>query len=240
MQGGLLIKRKDMQLGARHPRASKRTITRVLVLLGATFWVFVPDARGQERSHKIEVGAQFVGYRAHSTKFPDGFGVTPTNHIDDFVLGGGLRLGYNIAANIAVEAEVNTYQRPPTHDPATLGKWSNGFFGLKLSKPVNNFKLFAKVRPGYARFNGVTSVQVLSDDSLAVNLIKDNHFFAVDIGGGIELYPSRRTIVRLDAGDAIIRFTGRPGKGFDPFSNVVQRTYYGHNFIFTAGFAVRF
>ncbi|HLF84297.1 MAG TPA: hypothetical protein VI837_08995 [Blastocatellia bacterium] len=227
-------------LGRRASVRSKALRTKALVLVETVSLVFGLEARAQSRPRKFELGAQFVGYRAHSTKFPDGFPAGVTNHIDDFVLGGGLRAGYRIAQNLAVEAEVNIFQRPPTDDPATPGKWSQGFFGLKLSKPLNNISLFAKVRPGYARFDGVTSAIILPDGSVGVNLIKDNHFFAVDIGGGVELYPSHRTIIRLDAGDAVIRYTARPGRGLDPVSNLVRRTYYGHNFLFSAGFAVRF
>lgn len=213
--------------------------TKALVLTAAFSLLLGLEAHAQSPHRKFEVGGQFVGLNAHSAGFPESLGLV--NDIDDLVLGGGLRGGYRITENSAVEAEVNIFQRPPTDDPATLGKWSQGLFGLKVGRKLgSNIGVFGKVRPGFARFDGITSAEILPDGSVTVRLIKDNTFFAFDIGGGVELYPSPRTIVRLDAGDVIIRYTGRPGDGFDPISNLVQRTHYGHNFQFSVGFAVRF
>jgi hypothetical protein len=212
--------------------------TKALVLVATVSLLLGLEAHAQSRHRKFEVGGQLVGLSAHSTGFPDSLGLT--NDIDDLVLGGGPRAGYRITENIAVEAEVNVFQRPPTDDPATLGKWSQGFFGLKVGRQLGTVGIFGKFRPGFARFDGITSAQLLPDGSVYIRLIKDNTFFAFDIGGGIELYPSPRTIVRLDGGDAIIRYTGRPGEGFDPVSNRVQRTHYGHNVQFSVGFGVRF
>jgi hypothetical protein len=214
--------------------------TKVLVFVVTSSLFFGLEARAQAGPRKFELGGQLVGLSAHSTIFPKSSAAGLTNDIDDLVLGGGLRAGYRIAEHIVVEAEVNVFQRPPTDDPATLGKWSQGFFGLKVGKQLGDIGVFGKVRPGFARFDGITSAVTLPDGSAEIRLIKDNTFFAVDIGGGIELYPSRRTIVRLDCGDAIIRYTGRLGEGFDPISNRAPRTYYGHNFQFSVGFAVRF
>lgn len=214
--------------------------TKALVFAATVSLFFGLQARAQSGLRKFEVGGQFVGLSAHSTRFPGGSAPGIINDIDDFVLGGGLRAGYRIAKNIAVEAEVNVFQRPPTDDPATRGKWSQGFFGLKVGKQLGNIGVFGKLRPGFAKFDGITSAVRLPDGSTNIRLIQDNTFFALDIGGGIELYPSQRTIVRLDAGDAIIRYTGRPENGFDPISNPGPRTYYGHNVQFSVGFAVRF
>lgn len=214
--------------------------TKTLVF-AATVWLFFGlEARAQSGPRKFELGGQVVGFSAHSTRFPESSAPGLINDIDDLVLGGGIRAGYKIAKNITVEAEVNVFQRPPTDDPATLGKWSQGFFGLKVGKQLGNIGVFGKFRPGFARFDGITSAVRLPDGLVHILLIQDNTFFALDIGGGIELYPSQRTIVRLDGGDAIIRYTGRPGNGFDPISNPTSRTYYGHNYQFSAGFAVRF
>ncbi len=52
---------------------------------------------------------------------------------------------------------------------------------------------------------------------------------AFDLGGVIELYPSRRVVVRVDAGDTIIRFN-RNGVG-DLIS---------HNFQLSTGVGFRF
>jgi hypothetical protein len=62
----------------------------------------------------------------------------------------------------------------------------------------------------------------------------------MDVGGVLELYPSRRTVVRFDAGDTMVRY----GSSFEPldFSNQLVRrpARITHNFQLTAGVALRF
>jgi len=50
--------------------------------------------------------------------------------------------------------------------------------------------------------------------------------FALDLGGVIEFYPSRRFVLRVDLGDTVIR-NSQPGRT-------------SHNFQFGAGIGIRF
>jgi len=193
-------------------------------------------AQAQTDKRRIEIGVHWVGLSAHVDRFP----IPPSNDIDDLVVGGGIRIGYNMTRHFAVEGEGSVFQRPQTSDAATRGRWAQGFFGLKIGKRGNNLGIFAKVRPGFSRFDGITSVIRDRNGVTEINPTKDNSFFAVDAGGGIEFYPSRRTIVRLDASDVIIRYTNRPGGNFNVVSNRVRETVYGQTFRFGIGFAVRF
>jgi opacity protein-like surface antigen len=194
------------------------------------------DAQAQSDNRRFELGGQFVGFSVHADKFL----LPGSNDVDDIVFGGGARLGYNITRHFAVEAEGTVFQRPPTDDPATRGRWAQAFFGVKAGKRSSNLGVFAKLRPGFSRFDGITSVMTGRNGAIEISPIKDNSFFAIDVGGGIELYPSRRWIVRLDASDVIIRYTDRPGKNFNIISNPVSESYYGHAFRFSVGVAVRF
>jgi opacity protein-like surface antigen len=192
-------------------------------------------AQAQTNGRRIEIGVHCVGLSAHVDRFP----IPPSTDIDDLVFGGGARVGYNITQRFAVEAEGSVFQRPPTSDPATRGRWAQGFFGLKVAKRLNKLSIFAKMRPGFSRFDGITSVMSGRNGMPEINPIKDNSFFALDAGGGIEFYPSRRTIVRFDASDVIIRYTNRPGENFN-VANPVRKTFYGHSLRVSIGFAFRF
>ena len=61
--------------------------------------------------------------------------------------------------------------------------------------------------------------------------------FALDLGGGLEFYPSRRTFVRFDAGDRLVRFEGPAlSNDFEP----IEESFYSHDFRFSLGGGVRF
>jgi len=61
---------------------------------------------------------------------------------------------------------------------------------------------------------------------------------ALDVGGVVEYYPSRRTILRLDLGDTVVRYAGIPV--FDSNRGLINVTEYQHNFQAGAGFGFRF
>lgn len=193
-------------------------------------------AQAQTDNRRIEIGVHCVGLSAHVDRVP----IPSSNDIDDLVIGGGLRVAYNITRRFAVEAEGSVFQRPQTSDAATRGRWAQGFFGLKVAKRLDKLSIFAKVRPGFSRFDGITSVMSGRNGMPEINPTKDNSFFAVDFGGGAEVYPTRRTIVRLDISDVIIRYTNRPGRNYNPVSNPLSNTYFGNTFRLSIGFAVRF
>lgn len=218
-------------------QSRNRAISKRVLFLAAMVILLVRlEARSQSDPRKLEVGGQFVGLSAHSPALPKGF----INDIDDTVYGGGARAGYNFSKHWSADVEINVFQRPPTSDPATRGRWVQGLFGVKATKRRERIGVFLKARPGFMRFDGVAALFTDSNGKLQVGLIFDNTYFALDLGGGVELYPTRRTIVRFDAGDLLIRYTNRPPSDFDPVSNARRRVSVGNNFQFEAGFGFRF
>ena len=75
--------------------------------------------------------------------------------------------------------------------------------------------IFAKARPGFVRFSrgdyqlgtGACAAVFPQPIGCFQPVAKTN--FAIDIGGVAELYPSKNTIIRFDAGDTIIQFGQR-------------------------------
>jgi len=59
------------------------------------------------------------------------------------------------------------------------------------------------------------------------------------VGGVFELYPSRRTIVRLDFGDTIVRYPGIPFTQI-PQGTIVVKSLYSNKLQFSAGVGFRF
>jgi hypothetical protein len=173
-------------------------------LIAATIMLSLASLVGQAQSRykdtpKFEIGGQFVVQRL-------------SDIVDDTNAGGGGRLTYNFTENIAVEGEMNFFPQSLT----ALGATSSyqGLFGMKAGMRSEKAGVFGKIRPGFTRFDLVAPAASITQ-------------FTFDIGGVLELYPSRSTVVRFDLGDAIVDY------GFVGAGNT-------HNLQFGIGFGFRF
>jgi outer membrane protein with beta-barrel domain len=150
---------------------------------------------------KFEIGGQFVVTRL-------------SNVIDDTNTGVGGRLGFNFTENIAVEGELNYFPQNLT----AIGSTSSyqGLFGIKAGVRGEKAGVFGKIRPGFTRFDRVAPLTTATQ-------------FTFDLGGVLELYPSRSTVVRFDLGDTII-----------DYGTLVAPATTSHNLQFGIGFGFRF
>src|SRR6185436_12412394 len=160
---------------------------------------------------------------------------------------------YNLNDHLAVEAEGNFYPASQTRNYVTGGRAEQMQFGLKFGKRFDKFGVFAKVRPGFISFGEtlrVTQTPLAPGGFDIVNTFTQERktHFTTDVGGVLELYPTRRVLVRFDFGDTIIRY----GEFDVPNNNLVvnppidQRPLITipaeikHNFQFTGGVSYRF
>lgn len=216
-------------------------------------------ARAQSDEKKFEVGGQFTLARlpiltGTTTTFPCTTPPCPVlttfsrDHTNELGFGG--RVGYNFNSYVTLEAEGNFFPRDRTFEG---GRKLQGLLGAKVGKRFDKVGLFGKARPGFMRFSrgdyrsaGGGCVTVIPPPTGCFNSVAATRF-AFDVGGVAELYPSKRTIVRFDAGDTIIRFGNRNVAAFDPLgglagSGVVipAAAETKHNFQASIGFGYRF
>jgi hypothetical protein len=160
---------------------------------------------------------------------------------DFWMQGVGTRGGRKINRNVSFEGEVNFFfQRGivslngtnTTSSSHYVGdRATQGLFGVKAGVEGNRFGLFGKLRPGLIHFNtGSCQGGVMIDGRCFGILIPGDACrdangnivpcaqslngktrFALDLGGAIEFYPTRRFFIRLDLGDTLIR-NSRPGQ----------------------------
>lgn len=187
-----------------------RQITFILMVEVAAFFSFVPAALAQSDTPKLEVGAQFS-----------------VIHINDFGRrrtepGLGGRFTYNATANIALESEFNFFPRSHANEGG-FGRKVEGLFGTKIGLRRQRFGVFGKAKPGFFHYSRVPPVACIRAPCFI-----DRTNFAIDIGGVVETYPSRHSVVRFDIGDTIIR------------SSIVGGTRTTHNSQFNAGVGYRF
>lgn len=127
--------------------------------------------------------------------------------------GFGARIGYNISEYVTLEAEGNFFPRDRDSDG---GQKIQGLFGVKAGKRWESVGLFAKARPGFMRFSkgdlrlpANTACIAIFPTPAGCFETTARTFFNVDLGGVVEVYPSKRTFVRFDGGDTVIRLGER-------------------------------
>ena len=199
--------------------------TSIYLLL--TLITFTSVAVAQSHTDKLEVGVHSTSLSLFSPDFSG----------DETHAGFGGRVTYNFNRWIAAEGEVNFF-------PQRLlvlrsdGNGIQGQFGVKAGKRFDKWGLFAKVRPG---FLSVDRVFTLTPGTSGASFTLDRHtFFTFDAGGVLELYPSKRTVVRFEASDLIVRHPDRFDQIFiPPFVQLGRAAEFNSNFQFTAGVAFR-
>ncbi|MBC8031130.1 MAG: outer membrane beta-barrel protein [Pyrinomonadaceae bacterium] len=208
----------------------------VAFLFGVTLLlVCAPGQAQQTEPAKLEIGAQFSSLTLAEPGVKREVGI-------------GGRLTYNLTENLAIEAEGNYFPSGSTKGFTPGGSVLQGQFGLKAGKRWQKFGVFAKARPGFVSFDGTYRARVIGTTTINGmqfpvfdydHLIRTTHF-SMDLGGVVEAYPSRRVIVRFDAGDTIIRYGSYDELVFSniaEFVRVPARTT--HNFQFSAGVGFR-
>lgn len=200
-----------------------------------TLVAFASVVVGQSTKDKIEVGVQSTSLTLFH---PDFFG-------DQSQQGIGGRVTYNLNRSLAAEAEINFFPQQQQIIPAT-GKILQAQFGVKAGKRFEKFGIFGKVRPGFLSVGGVFSLQpnptpVAGGITQALFKFERSNFFTIDAGGVLEFYPSRKFVVRFDAGDTVLRYPTRFDQNFSSPTGVTlaRGPKYTHNFQFSAGVGFR-
>jgi len=195
---------------------SKRIIF-VALILATLLIINKQTASAQSEEPKIEVGAHFTTLR-----------LTEFDRSDPGV---GGRIAFNLNKHIALEGEMNFLPR----DSFFSDNRTQGLFGVKAGWRADRFGVFAKARPGFVHFSK-TEIPVACPaiDPPPLNCtVGGTTPFAFDLGGVIEFYPSRHTVLRFDGGDTMIRYERFRGFGG-------KEHFVSHNPQFSVGVGYRF
>jgi hypothetical protein len=194
-----------------------------------------------EDQRKFELGVQVVRLPIEDARgIPSlGLGV----HTEP---GFGARFGYNVNRYLALEAEGNFF--PRDYDKFitdfTGGRAFQTLFGAKAGLRQKRFGVFGKVRPGF--FTSTATSHADFPDGNGPN--PNNRFglrrvtaslLTLDVGGVVEFYPTKRTILRFVAGDTITRYPDLEFVCF-PSGTPCPVTIYSHKFQMSIGWGWRF
>ena len=174
--------------------------------------------------------------------------------------GFGGRFGYNLTTNIAFEAELNFFPGADSFSAPDVFKGGHkieGLFGVKAGKRLDKVGIFGKARPGFLYASkgdlqpraNTFCIAIFPPPAGCSETISMSSF-AFDLGGVVEVYPTKRTIIRFDAGDTIVRLGERNVSAvLNPSPGILSPSYVTvirvpaettHNFQGSIGIGFRF
>jgi hypothetical protein len=132
----------------------------------------------------------------------------------------GGRLTCDLSPHVAIEGEVAFYPKDrivqgqssaaPGFEYQIVGnrRRTDALFGVKVGTRGDRLGLFAKARPGFTRLADRGTACEGPGCAVILMLIAPYAYrteFAFDFGGGVEVYPTDRTVARVEGGNTMIR-----------------------------------
>jgi len=186
----------------------KRKFSFVITAIAVCLLLEIIEVRAQSTDvPKFEVGADFS---------------TITFNPGQTELGLGGRLTYNLNKHVALEGAGFFFPRRCQFcGRGNDGRITEGLFGVKVGKRFERWGIFGKVRPGVISFSQgkLDFVPTTGIPPTGLGAFPFDFQFrrlttpVVDVGGVVEVYPTKRTIIRFDAGDTIVRLRERNVSG---------------------------
>jgi Outer membrane protein beta-barrel domain len=152
----------------------------------------------QNRLDRLTIGVQASSLSLKFTNELDGHAATEA--------GFGPFASYRIWRFVEADASMSFFPREAQPDSfGDGGRILQGLFGVRAGFRTKHMGFFAKARPGFQSYSqnlsSITSPPDFSSESLAFTRATD---FALDLGGVIEIYPTKHFVIRIDAGDTSI------------------------------------
>lgn len=149
-----------------------------------TFFLLVLPLRAQEEYSRFELGAQYSLIRETNFAFEAAS-----------FSGVGGRFDGNLTRRLALEAQIDFFPQQGVPLPLLQGGQAlQAVFGLRAKVvQTRSLSVFGLVRPGLLHFTGVEVP--LTQTTFTT---QPATYFVVNLGGGIEYYPSPRWILRAD------------------------------------------
>lgn len=155
-------------------------------------------------------------------------------------IGGGGRLTWKPTAAIGVDADLTWYPGEfPPDGIAFSGNRFEGLFGVTAGPRLAGFRPFAKAGAGFMNVGGADAPIVciaIFPPPLSCQLAGGQTLPAYEFGGGVELLPTGRALLRLDVTDRVLKY---PGPSIAD-REVHDEGFWGHALRFTIGAGFRF
>jgi hypothetical protein len=194
-------------------------------LLMFAAWLVWSPAVALAQSDRFELGAQLISVN-----------LSPVDQAD---FGLGARFSWNPVQLAGLESEINFYPKDlPSEVPFSRGR-IEGLFGATVGPRFGTLRPFAKARAGFLSFRAATepfACVLIFPPPLSCQL-GDRTLLDYELGGGLELFPSRGLFLRVEVGDRAVHY---PGPARDKDGTLHEDAFFGHDLRFAAGAGLRF
>jgi hypothetical protein len=157
---------------------------------------------------------------------------------DETEVGIGARLSYRLSRWAAIDGEVNLFPGD-VGSPAFSSSRLEGLGGLRLGPHLDRTGVFLGLRGGAVHFAEAPEpfpcIAIFPPPLVCA--IGGDTVPAVQVTGGFEAYRGDRMVLRLEAGDEVLRYSG---PAFTPDREVFESGHWSHNFKATLSVGLRF
>ena len=160
------------------------------------------------------------------------------HEFDETEAGFGARLSYRFGRWLAADGEVNFFPAD-VGSPAFSGSRLEGLAGVRFGPQFGRTGVFVALRGGAVRFAEAPEpfpcIAIFPPPLVCA--IGGDTVPTVQVTGGLEAFAGNRWVVRVEAGDQLLRYSG---PAFTPDRDVIDEGLWSHNFKATASVGLRF
>jgi hypothetical protein len=164
--------------------------------------------------------------------------VRALHEFDETETGFGARLSYRLSRWFALDGEGN-YFPGDIGSPAFSGSRLEGLAGLRVGPRFGRTGVFLGLRGGVVKFSEAPEpfpcIAIFPPPLVCA--IGGDTVPTVQVTGGFEAFAGDRWVVRVEAGDQLLRYSG---PAFTPDRDVIDESLWSHNFKATASVGLRF
>jgi hypothetical protein len=164
--------------------------------------------------------------------------VRSLHEFDETEAGFGARLSYRFSRWLGADGEVNFFPGD-VGSPAFSASRLEGLAGLRFGPHLGSTGVFLAVRGGAVHFSEAPEpfpcIAIFPPPLVCA--IGGETVATVQLTGGVEIFPGDRWVVRVEAGDQLLRYSG---PAFTPDRDVIDDSRWSHNFKATASVGLRF
>ena len=181
--------------------------------------------------------------QSESQRFEAGVHVSSatSGQFEETDAGIGGRFTWYALRSVGLESELTFYpaEFPDDGRPFSRGR-IEGLFGVTVGPRIDRVRPFVRLRSGFLNVRESSqpfACILIYPPPLSCTLAAGRTLPAFDLGGGVDVLAGERLVVRIDAGDRLLKY---PGPVFDEDRNIRNESFFSHDLRLAAGVAIRF
>jgi hypothetical protein len=162
-----------------------------------------------------------------------------SSEFEETELGLGARLSYRVHRVVGVDAEAGLYPAD-LGSPAFASSRREGLVGVRLGPHLGKSGGYLALRAGAVRFTEAPApfpCILIFPPPLECAMAAGKTVPTVQASAGFETFPGDRLVLRLEAGDQLLRY---PGPAFRPDGQTFENDLWSHNLKATVSVGLRF